>query len=281
MQRKNLMITIYEADNLDVLEKLSSDFSLIYIDPPFNTGKTQSKKTIKVKTDSTGNRVGFGGKRFSSTEISSLAYADKYDNFAEFLFPRLLRARDLLVDNGSLFVHLDYREVHYIKVMLDEIFGRASFMNEIIWAYDYGARSKTRWSAKHDSILWYAKNPSNYIWNYDQIDRIPYLAPSLVGPEKAARGKTVTDVWWNTIVCGKEKTGYPTQKPLAILNRIVKVHSNVGDNLLDFFAGSGSFGESAVLHNRNVTLIDSNPEAIKIMLHRFATQNPIIIREEK
>ena len=145
-------------------------------------------------------------------------------------------------------------------------------MNEIIWAYDYGGRSKKKWSAKHDTIFWYAVDPKNYTYNYDQIDRIPYLAPGLVGKEKAAKGKTPTTVWFNTIVHtnGKEKTGYPTQKPLSILNRIVRVHSNIGDNLLDFFAGSGSFGEAAFINNRNCTLVDSNPIAIDIMFNRFA-----------
>src|SRR5690606_4996856 len=177
----------------------------------------------------------------------------------------------LLAPHGSLFVHLDYREVHYVKVALDGIFGRASFINEIIWAYDYGARSKSRWSPKHDNILWYAKDPKNYCFDYEAIDRIPYMAPSLVGPEKAARGKTPTDTWWHTIVSpsGKEKTGYPTQKPLGILERIVRVHSRPGDRLLDFFAGSGSFGEAGARHGRHVVLVDENSEAIEVMRRRF------------
>jgi site-specific DNA-methyltransferase (adenine-specific) len=177
----------------------------------------------------------------------------------------------VLKKNGSLFLHLDYREVHYIKIELDKIFGRECFMNEIIWAYDYGGRSKRKWSSKHDTILWYVKDPKNYTFNFDQIDRIPYMAPGLVGKEKAARGKTPTDCWWNTIVPtqGEERTGYPTQKPLGIINRIVHVHSNPGDTLLDFFAGSGSLGASAYQHNRNCILIDMNPQAIEIMTKRL------------
>ena len=178
----------------------------------------------------------------------------------------------LLTPDASLFLHVDCREVHYCKVMLDEVFGRESFMNEIIWAYDYGARSRRRWSAKHDSILWYVNDPGRYTFNYDEIDRIPYMAPGLVGPEKAARGKTPTDVWWHTIVSpnGKEKTGYATQKPLAILERIVRVHSLPGDRVLDFFAGSGSFGEAAARHGRKFVLVDNNPEAVRIMARRLA-----------
>jgi site-specific DNA-methyltransferase (adenine-specific) len=190
-----------------------------------------------------------------------------------FLEPRLVEARRVLKADGSLFFHIDYREVHYCKVLLDQLFGRDSFLNEIIWAYDYGARAKTRWPAKHDNILWYAKDPANYQFHLDACDRIPYMAPGLVGAEKAARGKTPTDTWWHTIVSptGREKTGYPTQKPRGILDRLVAVHSRPGDLLLDFFAGSGSFGEAAVATGRNCVLVDSNPEALRVMEQRFAS----------
>lgn len=222
-----------------------------------------------------GERIGFGDKRYKAVKISKTGYKDSFDDFLGFLEPRLKEAYRILTPNGSLFFHLDYREIHYCKILLDQIFGRASFINEIIWAYDYGARSKKKWSAKHDNILWYAKNPEDYIFNYKDMDRIPYMAPKLVGEEKAKTGKTPTDVWWNTIVSpnGKEKTGYATQKPLAILRRIVKIHANPGDTLCDFFAGSGSFGEAAYTLNRNCILIDQNPEAIDIMQKRFKNFN--------
>ena len=209
------------------------------------------------------NRVGM---------VGSSSYSDTFDDYMAFLVPRLEEAFRILKPTGSFFLHLDYREVHYAKIALDQIFGRDSFINEIIWSYDYGARATNRWSPKHDNILWYAKSPKDYCFNYDEIDRIPYMAPSLVGEEKAARGKTPTDAWWNTIVSpnGKEKTGYPTQKPLGILTRIVRVHSKPGDKLLDFFAGSGSFGEAAYRFGRNSTMIDENPEAIEVMRRRFS-----------
>ena len=199
-------------------------------------------------------------------------FADSFADYLAYLEPRLVEAKRVLRATGSLFVHLDAREVHYVKVLLDKMFGRASFMNEIIWAYDYGGRSKTRWAQKHDTILWYAKNPERYTFRQSESDRLPYMAPGLVTPEKRARGKLPTDTWWNTIVSptGREKTGYPTQKPLAILERIVKVHSKPGDKLLDFFAGSGSFGEAGDRHGRDVTLVDSNPAAIRVMKKRFA-----------
>ncbi len=266
------MIEIHHGDNLPILERLPDEsFDLIYIDPPFNTGRKQSRTRMRTQRDENGDRVGFMGKRYRTTVLGSAAYDDAFDDFIAFLEPRIRQAHRLLKPTGSFFFHIDYREVHYCKVMIDSIFGRASFMNEIIWAYDYGARSRTRWSAKHDNILWYAKDPENYTYNYDEIDRVPYMAPGLVGPEKAARGKTPTDVWWNTIVSpgGKERTGYPTQKPLAIMRRILRVHTNPGDRVLDFFAGSGSTGAAAEELGRDAVLIDVNKAAIDVMKKRF------------
>ncbi len=267
------------GDNLDVLRTLpDGGFQLIYVDPPFNTGKAQARTRIKVTPDPDGDRTGFQGRRYRTDVVGTSEYADVFDDYIGFLRPRMEEAYRVLDDRGSLFFHVDYREVHYCKVMLDGIFGRESFINEIIWAYDYGGRPKTRWPAKHDNILWYAKDPDNYTFNYDAMDRIAYLAPGLVGPEKAARGKTPTDVWWHTIVTGKEKTGYSTQKPLAIISRIVRVHSNPGDRLLDFFAGSGTLGEAAYREGREFTLIDNNPEAVAVMGRRLAHYGVIVQR---
>ncbi|MDE0153521.1 MAG: site-specific DNA-methyltransferase [Gammaproteobacteria bacterium] len=276
-------LDIYFGDNLSILRGFAKEtFNLIYIDPPFNTGKTQTRKRLKTTRDVNGDRVGFQGKRYKTTQLGSLEFPDSFTDYLFFLEPRLLEAHRLLSPTGSFFFHIDYREVHYCKVLLDQIFGRECFINEIIWSYDYGARSKKRWSAKHDNILWYAKNPDDYTYRYDDIDRIPYMAPGLVGPEKAAKGKTPTDTWWQTIVSpnGKEKTGYPTQKPLAILNRIVNVHSNPGDWVLDFFAGSGTTGEAAIKAGRNAVLIDNHSEAIKVMIKRLAFAKPDLHSEE-
>jgi site-specific DNA-methyltransferase (adenine-specific) len=267
-------IIVYHDDNLKVLRSLPEGIiDLIYIDPPFNTGKKRNLTRIRTVRDEHGDRVGFQSRRYRTVALGSSSYGDSYDDYLGFLRPRMEEARRLLAPGGSLFFHIDYREVHYCKVMLDGIFGRDSFINEIIWSYDYGARSRSRWSPKHDNILWYAKDPASYTFNYDDIDRIPYLAPSLVGPEKAARGKTPTDVWWHTIVSpnGREKTGYPTQKPLGIIDRIVRVHSRPGDMLMDFFAGSGTLGEAAFRRGRNCILIDENPQAIETMRRRFRT----------
>ena len=266
------MLKVYHGNNLDILRTLPNEsFELIYIDPPFNTGKTQTRTQLHTVRDDAGNRVGFNGNKYRSIAIGTKSYVDVFDDYLGFLEPRLQEAHRLLTPQGSLFFHIDYREVHYCKILLDTIFGRPSFQNEIIWAYDYGGRSKTKWSAKHDNILWYSKHSQNYTYNYDAIDRIPYMAPNLVGPIKAAKGKTPTDTWWNTIVSptGHEKTGYPTQKPRAIVDRIIKVHSNPNERVLDFFAGSGTTGESALHLGRIATLIDSNLEAIDVMKHRF------------
>ena len=272
------MNRIVLADNMDVLPAIPDGAArLIYIDPPFNTGKTQRRERLRtVRDEDGGDRNGFGGRRYRSIKLGSLSFADVFDDFLEFIEPRLVQAHRILAPDGSLFLHLDYREAHYCKVLLDALFGRDCFMNEIIWAYDYGARAKNRWPAKHDSILWHAKDPNRYVFNYDAVDRIPYMAPGLVGPEKAERGKTPTDVWWQTIVAtnGRERTGYPTQKPLAILDRIVRVHSDPGDLVLDFFAGTGTTGEAAARNGRRYLLVDDNPEAARIMAKRLAFSNP-------
>ncbi len=270
---------ILEGDNLTVLRALpSASVALIYIDPPFNTGRRQQRVPLRTVQDAAGDRTGFGGRRYRTERlvgdaaVGGKGYPDTFDDFLGFLRPRLEEARRVLTLTGSLFFHIDPREVHYAKVLLDEIFGRASFQNEIIWAYDYGARPRRRWPAKHDNILWYTRDPERYPFHLHATDRIPYMAPGLVGAEKAARGKTPTDVWWHTIVSptGKEKTGYPTQKPLGLLERIVRVHSDPGDLVLDFFAGSGTAGEAAARNGRRFLLVDANPEAVAVMRRRLA-----------
>ena len=271
------------GDNIETLRGFPDEaFSLIYIDPPFNTNRRQARTRLRTIRDPDGDRTGFGGNRYRTIRLGTTGFHDRHDDYLGFLKPRLQEARRILAPTGSFFLHVDFREVHYAKVLLDEIFGRDSFINELIWAYDYGARSRKRWSPKHDNLLWYAKDPNDYTFHYDEIDRIPYLAPTLVGAEKAARGKTPTDVWWHTIVSpnGKERTGYATQKPLGVLERIVRVHSRPGDLLLDFFAGSGSFGEAAARNRRDFVLVDNNPEAVRIMAERLARFGPRLVNCE-
>ena len=264
---------IYFSDNLPILQGLpSGSVDLIYIDPPFNTGKVQSRTQLRTVRSQEGDRTGFQGVRYQSTPISTRAFADWHDDYMAFLEPRLIEAYRLLSDTGSLYFHIDYREVHYCKILLDTIFGRECFLNEIVWAYDYGGRPRSRWPAKHDNILFYVKDPNNYTFNVDDIERIPYMTPGLVGPEKAKRGKLPTDTWWHTIVAtnGREKTGYPTQKPMGVLKRIVQASSNPGDLVLDFFAGSGTTGDAAHQLGRRFLLIDNNPQAHEVMARRLA-----------
>jgi site-specific DNA-methyltransferase (adenine-specific) len=263
---------IYFGDNLPILrtfEDASAD--LIYIDPPFNTGKTQGRTQIKTLRSEEGDRTGFQGKRYETVKIGTKAFGDSFDDYLAFLEPRLREAHRLLKASGSLYFHIDYREVHYCKVLLDTIFGRECFLNEVIWAYDYGARTTKKWPPKHDNILVYVKDPDEYTFNVEEIERIPYMAPGLVGPEKAARGKLPTDTWWHTIVPtnGKEKTGYPTQKPLGIIRRIVQASSKPGDLVLDFFAGSGTVGAACLELGRRFILIDDNEQALHVMARRF------------
>lgn len=260
------------GDNLDVLRKLPPEsVDLIYIDPPFNTGKKQERTRLRTVRAVDGDRTGFQGRRYQTLKLGSAAFEDAFEDYLGFLEPRLTEARRVLKESGTFYFHSDYREVHYCKVLLDGIFGRECFLNEIIWAYDYGARTNKRWPAKHDTILVYVKHPDRYVFNSADIDRIPYMAPGLVSPEKAERGKLPTDTWWHTIVSptGKEKLGYPTQKPLPILERIVRASSPPDGLVLDFFAGSGTAGAAALRAGRSFLLVDDNPQAIEVMRRRF------------
>jgi site-specific DNA-methyltransferase (adenine-specific) len=260
------------GDSLELLPKLDDEiFQLAYLDPPFNTGREQRRRTLATASAANGDRTGFQGRRYATRLLAESSYRDRFDDYLAFLEPRLAEVRRLLSDTGTLYLHIDYREAHYVKLLLDEMFGRECFLNEIIWAYDYGARARRRWPAKHDTILVYVKDPDRYCFDAEAVDREPYMAPGLVTPEKAARGKLPTDVWWHTIVSptGKEKTGYPTQKPEGVLRRIVQASSRPGDWCLDCFAGSGTLGAVAGALGRRFVLIDSNPEAIAVARRRL------------
>lgn len=262
---------VINGENLAALKSMPDEsFQLIYIDPPFNTGRSQVRTNRSSVSSSTGN-LGFQGKRYEQVVKSVLSYDDDFADYWAFLEPRLIEAYRLLHETGTIYLHLDYREAHYAKVLMDALFGRECFLNEIIWAYDYGGKSKSRWPAKHDTILVYVKNPTKYFFDSATVDREPYMAPGLVTPEKVARGKLPTDVWWHTIVSptGKEKTGYPTQKPLGILRRIISASSRPGDRVLDFFAGSGTTAQAAFELKRQFVVVDQNPESIEVITSRL------------
>ncbi|HKE81991.1 MAG TPA: DNA methyltransferase, partial [Solirubrobacteraceae bacterium] len=264
---------LVHGENLDVLPRLPDGaFDLIYIDPPFNTGREQRRRSMRVVADPNGDRTGFAGRRYRTQEVGSPAYADAYEDYVAFLAPRLDHARRLLAPHGTLYVHLDPRESHYVKVHLDALFGRDCFLNELVWAYDYGGKTRRRWPPKHDTILVYVRDPARYHFDDAEVERVPYLAPSLVGPEKAARGKRLTDTWFHTIVptAGREKTGYPTQKPEGVVKRIVAASSRPDGWCLDFFAGSGTLGAVARALGRRFVLVDSHPDAIDVARRRLA-----------
>ncbi|HEY4224432.1 MAG TPA: site-specific DNA-methyltransferase [Pseudolysinimonas sp.] len=264
--------TIVLGDNLAVTALLpDAAFRLIYLDPPFNTGRVQRRQSVSTTRTPDGSRQGFGGNSYDTVKRTLSHYDDRFEDYWAFLEPRLAEAWRLLDERGTLYLHLDYREAHYAKVALDALFGRDSFLNELIWAYDYGAKSTKRWPAKHDTILVYVKDPSNYYFDSAAVDREPYMAPGLVTPEKVARGKLPTDVWWHTIVStnGSERTGYATQKPEGVLRRIVQASSAPGDRVLDFFAGSGTTGAVAQALGRRYLLVDESPDAVEVMRARL------------
>jgi len=261
------------GDNLEVMRSFPDGaFRMIYLDPPFNTGRERTARRLRTVAASDGDRTGFGGRRYRSEPLESSSYRDRFDDYLGFLEPRLRGARRLLDREGTLYLHLDYREAHYVKLLCDEIFGRDCFLNELVWAYDYGAKPRRRWPAKHDTILVYVRDPDGYWFDAEAVEREPYMAPGLVTPEKAARGKLPTDVWWHTIVptSGRERTGYPTQKPEGLLRRMVLASSRPGDRVADFFAGSGTLGAVAAATGRRYVLVDANPEAVAIMERRLA-----------
>jgi site-specific DNA-methyltransferase (adenine-specific) len=276
----SLASLVVRADNLEVLRLVpGGTVDLVYVDPPFNTGRRQSRPPLRTVLDEGGgDRTGFGGRRYR-TERAGPAHSfdDAFEDYLGFLEPRLREAHRVLRPTGCFYLHLDYREVHYAKVLADGIFGRDAFINEIIWAYDYGARTRRRWPAKHDDILFYARDPGRYFFDADAVDRIPYMAPDLVGAEKAAKGKLPTDTWWHTIVSptGKEKLGYPTQKPLGILRRIVGASCPPGGVVLDCFAGSGTTGAAARELGRRFLMVDSSDEAMAVMRRRFAGMDDV------
>jgi site-specific DNA-methyltransferase (adenine-specific) len=260
------------GENLVALQSLpDAAFDLIYMDPPFNTGRLQVRQTTTAVADPAARRTGFGGRHYRSRLLQSLSYDDAFRDYLGFLEPRLARVRALLAPHGTLYFHIDYREAHYCKLLLDEVFGREAFLNELIWTYDYGAKPRRRWPAKHDTILVYVRTPGGHHFDADAVEREPYMAPGLVGPEKAARGKRPTDVWFHTIVPtnGREKTGYPTQKPEGVLRRMVAASSRPGGWCLDPFAGSGTLGAVCRALGRRFVLVDSSPVAVRVMQERL------------
>lgn len=267
--------TIVHADNLAAAAALPDGCArMIYLDPPFNTGRTQrGTRTTARRADGPGPgiRTGFGGRDHVRVTELLAGYDDRFADYWAFLAPRLEQAHRLLDERGTLYLHLDWREAHYAKVAMDALFGRDCFLNELIWAYDYGAKTTRRWPSKHDTILVYVKDPKRYLFDSAEVDREPYMAPGLVTPERAARGKLPTDVWWHTIVPTNsgERTGYPTQKPEGILRRMIAASTAPGDLVVDLFAGSGTTGAAAARLGRRSIIVDDSADAVAVMRARL------------
>ncbi len=248
--------TVIHAEALDAMRNMADgSFDMVYSDPPFGTGQERvmlRKREGKV--------------------ISKISYNDRYEDYLAFLRPHLEEMHRVLKATGTLYLHLDCRWSHYAKVMLDEVFGPECFLNEVIWAYDYGGRGKRCWPQKHDNVLVYVKTPGEHVFEWDAIDRIPYMAPGLQkDPARAASGKVPTDVWWMSIVGtqSKERNGYPTQKPVKLIERAILASCPQGGTVLDPFAGSGTTGQAALNLSRPFTLVDLSPWAIEVMQERF------------
>lgn len=257
------MNELHVAEALKVLQSVPDNhIDMIYTDPPFGTGTVQETQR---KID---NRI-----------FEKMGYSDKYVNYMDFLVPHLMQLHRVLKETGTMYLHLDYRWVHYVKVECDKIFGYDNFLNEIVWSYNYGGRGKDRWPAKHDTILVYVKNRGKHTFNWDNIDRIPYAAPELqhVGRTKEeaekriAMGQVPTDVWTMSIVgtASKDRTGYPNQKPIKLIERAIRASSNPGEIVLDVFCGSGTTGVAATNLGREFVMSDNNPQAINVAQQRL------------
>lgn len=254
---------IIRADNLTFMARLPGQCcDLIYVDPPFCTGKERTR--------------GDGRHKFADHWPGGLkAYLD-------FLQPRLEQMHRILKPAGSLYVHLDWRAVHYVKVLLDDIFGEGQFLNEIIWSYRTGGLSKRWFARKHDTILLYARQAGKHKFkvlragafrtdgmNFDEQGR-PYKQTRAGRLYFHPDGPALTDVWEIPFLStvSLERTGYPTQKPEALLERIIEASSEPGDLVADFFCGSGTTAAVAKRLGRRWLTCDISPEAVRMARKR-------------
>lgn len=236
-------ITIIEGDSLVKMKSLATgSFDFIYVDPPFVTEKDRGD--------------------FDDRWGSVLLWSDWFEPFVK-------ESYRLLSDTGSIVVHLDYRAIHYARVLMDQTFGYDNMLNEIIWCYASGGVSK-RWLArKHDNLIWYVKDTKDYTFN---VQREPYATPNVEGRKGFHDEGRMLNDWWRMSflsTTASERVGYDSQKPEALLERLLTVFTNPGDNVLDFMAGSGTTGAAASSLGRKATLIDKNPNAIKKMKERI------------
>ncbi len=268
---------IFWGDNLQVMSHLLKDYrgkvDLIYIDPPFDS-KADYKKKVFIRKNSVNN---------DPSVFEEKQYGDLWtnDEYLQFLYERMLLLRELLSEEGTIYVHCDWHKVHHIRCILDEIFGPSNFINEVIWQYFMGGKGANEFAKKHDNILVYAKNKGKHKFNKFNIKRYYDFVPSL--KDDSENGQTGKDEigYWGMVGCpdvwqikgvfnmGSEYTGYPTQKPEELMERILKASSDENDLVLDCFMGSGSFITQAIKMNRRYIGADINLGAIQIATKRL------------
>jgi DNA modification methylase len=273
---------LIHADNLAVTGGLADGaVDLIYIDPPFGTGTVRR-----------GGARGTGLLQ-GETPHHYRDVPDDPERFVTWIEPRLIESRRVLAPHGSLFVHLDYRAVHYVKVALDRIFGRPRFINEIIWCYSVGGKSRNMFGRKHDTILWYARTADHAF--FPDAVRVPRKGGSHMRVVRTAEGALVQEKtdrrtgkvyrypvaagkvpedWWTDIEIlnqsDRERTGWPTQKPERLLERILCAASAEGALVADWFCGSGTTAIAAQRLDRRFLIADCAAEAVACARDRLA-----------
>lgn len=270
------MQALIAGDEATGLPPMRGKVDLIYIDPPFD-----SKADYRTRINLPGADI-----EQKPTTIEQFAYADTWKDgtvsYLKMLYPRLVLMRELLSDKGSIYVHIDWHVGHYVKVLMDDIFGKENFLNEIIWCYKSGGAGGGGYAKKHDTILFYSKNNSHLTFNI--VKEKSYMMPwSGKNPaqvyyqdEKGTYTLVNTKDYWVDIgmlaTSSYERTGYATQKPEALLERIIKASSNEGDLVCDFFGGSGTAAAVAERLGRRWITTDIDKPATLVMRKRFIDQ---------
>lgn len=270
---------ILQGDNLILMQQLIDagvEVDLVYIDPPYGI-KVDEKFGMLAWKDV------FEPKNRVDEIINIELLCSKGEcNYLRWLYPRLVLLKELLSERGSIYLHIDWHAGHYVKLIMDDIFGKENFRNEIVWCYRQGGRSQSNYSQKHDTIYWYSKSNSQWVFNGDSV-RVPYEGTG--GYQTSGKGVVINgkvykpnelgkipEDWWDIPAIppmSMERIGYATQKPEALLERIIKGSSNEDSIVLDVFGGSGTTAAVAERLGRRWIIIDNNPEAIEIITKRI------------
>lgn len=271
------MNKIFWGDNLQVMSHLLKDYrgqiDLIYIDPPFDSKADYKKKIFLKKQSITNDTSAFEEKQ----------YGDLWNNdeYLQFIYERLLLLRELLSSHGTIYFHCDWHRCHQLRCLMDEVFGPSNFLNEVIWQYFMGGKGSAEFAKKHDNILVYAKNKGQHKFNKFNIKRYYDFVPSL--KDESSNGQSGKDEigYWGMVGCpdvwqikgvfnmGAEYTGYPTQKPEELMERILKASTDENDLVLDCFMGSGSILTQSQKMNRRFIGADINLGAVQTTTERL------------